>query len=390
MRILALRTRGLALPSIHKSVIRGFRALGSEIVDLPVPGNDRELLSLSRRARSGFDAVFTLDMGGNFYFISCLKELQLSLKIPWIIWFVDDPEGYRFPSACDPDLTVGFCWDLSISRELSPVCSHMGIPLYHMPLAADPEIFFPWGENPLQFPGGVFVGSSARRNEFLEQAGATPGFMEELESVRFIPGSEQSPPRELAWAYLSEKTGQNRQSIQNDPLCRLWVHTAVYFAGIRKKRELVSRLIGPDGGVFGDSGWRKWVGELYRGRVSYGEDLREVYTRSAFLLDIRPPQARTGLTQRIFDGGACGRPVLAEYSPELEIIFRPEDEFLYYRGIEEALEMKRRFIRDPRDAFRKAAKSRRRILAEHTYRHRAGEILRMVSSWRRAGPKCPE
>ena len=54
-------------------------------------------------------------------------------------------------------------------------------------------------------------------------------------------------------------------------------------------------------------------------------------------MDICPPQARSGLTQRVFDAGACGRPVLAEYSPELEIIFKPEDEFLSYPREGEAL-----------------------------------------------------
>ena len=382
MRILALKTEGLVLPSIHESTVRAFQSLGIEVVDLPVPRNEEEFLSLPRRAGGGFDAVFTLDMGRDFYFISHLKELQSSFRIPWIIWFVDDPEGYCFPSACDPGRTLAFCWDSGIVRELSPACYQIGIPLYHLPLAADPEIFFPERENrgSLRFPGGVFVGSTARRNEFLNEAGTTSGFMEEFDSFReLVSRTGQSPPRALAWTYLREKTGRNLQTIQTDPLCRLWVHTAMYFLGIRKRRELVCHLIGPNGGVFGDSGWKSWAGELYRGTVRYGGDLRRVYNQSAFVLDICQPQARSGLTQRVFDAGACGRPVLAEYSPELEIIFKPEDEFLSFRGKDEAAEMKRQFVRHPQEAFARAAKFRKRILAEHAYRHRAEQMLRLFS-----------
>jgi spore maturation protein CgeB len=382
MRILALKTEGLVLPSIHESTVWAFQSLGIEVVDLPVPRNEEEYLSLTRRAGGGFDAVFTLDMGRDFYFISNLKDLQSSFRIPWIIWFVDDPEGYRFPSACDPGRTLAFCWDSGIVRELSPGCSRIGIPLHHLPLAADPGIFFPERENrgSLRFPGGVFVGSTAGRNEFLSEAGTTSGFMEEFDSFReLVSRTGQSPPQALAWTYLREKTGRNLQTIQTDPLCRLWVHTAMYFLGTRKRRELVCHLIGPNGGVFGDSGWKSWAGELYRGKVTYGENLRGVYNQSAFVLEIRPPQAWSGLTQRVFDAGACGRPVLAEYSPELEIIFKPEDEFLSFRGEEEAVEMKRQFVRHPREASARAAKLRKRVLAEHTYRHRAEQMLRLFS-----------
>ncbi|MCX5919545.1 MAG: glycosyltransferase [Deltaproteobacteria bacterium] len=166
--------------------------------------------------------------------------------------------------------------------------------------------------------------------------------------------------------------------MRQDPLVRLWVHAVVYALGIRKRRELVSRIIGEGGGVYGDRGWHEIRGDLYRGEVAYGDDLRRLYNASGFVLDIRQPQARTGLTQRMFDASACGRPVLAEFSREMESLFVPEKEVLTFHTLEEAQEKKEIMIRDPRKVIEMGSRAREKVLALHTYRHRAGQILKAL------------
>ena len=381
MRILALKTSGLVLPSIHASMVRAFQSLGIEILDLPIPNGLAELQSLQSLARQGYQAIFSIDLGGDHKFISCLKDLQRSIRIPWIIWFVDDPEGYGFPAACAPEWTMAFCWDREISKRMSFDPSGKGIPVFHLPLAADPEIFFSEKiESAPLFPGGVFVGSTCRANGLLrEVARTTPGFFEDLEVLwGFYRKDLKRSPQELAWMGIREKTGQKLGLMQADPLCRLWVQAAVHMLGKRKRSDLVSRLIGPRGGVFGNSDWRAIVGEIYQGPVSYGGDLRKVYNGSAFVLDTRQPQARTGLTQRIFDAGACGRPVLAEYSPEIDLLFEPGDEILSFHSLEHALELKNESLGWGVEANKGAAKIRERVLSRHTYRHRASQILQAL------------
>jgi spore maturation protein CgeB len=123
------------------------------------------------------------------------------------------------------------------------------------------------------------------------------------------------------------------------------------------------------------------VGDLYQGQIAYGEELRKVYNDSAFILDIRQPQARTGLTQRIFDASACARPVLVEYSPELELFFEPEDELFYFMNPEQALDLKSRYFHNCRGGNIKAEKARRNILSRHTYRHRAAQVLKALRQY---------
>ena len=138
--------------------------------------------------------------------------------------------------------------------------------------------------------------------------------------------------------------------------------------------EAVSRLLN-GGRVFGDEGWREFLPNHYRGRIGYGEELRAVYNRSSFVLDVRQPQARTGLTQRVFDAGCCGVPVLTEWTPELEVLFDPERELFSYRTIEEGTRKREELLHPGFAGRRKAEEARRRVLREHTYFHRVRRIL---------------
>jgi spore maturation protein CgeB len=387
MRILALRANGLVLPFIHASLVKAFQSLNVEVLDIPVPNSLDDFRSFLKTARKGFQAIFTLDLGGDHTFIKNIKGLQISLRIPWIIWFVDDPSGYGFPGACEPDWTIPFCWDREIVQENF---SWRGMTMMPLPLAADPSIFFP--EEPEEtdscrlYPGGVFAGSTAHPNEILERvARTTPEFREDAAAIweTYRKDFRQSL-HTLVWTRLTQKTNQPIDLIRLDSLCRLWVQACVYEVGIRKRREVVCGVLNPGGGVFGDEGWRNVVGEsLYRGWIAYGGALRKVYNGSTFILDVRQPQARTGLTQRIFDASACGIPVLAEWSPELELLFDPGDEPLGFYNPEGAMGMRELCLRDPRGARKRGEKARERVLAHHTYRNRAVRILQALEEFRR-------
>jgi len=383
MRILAMMAEGFVLPHIHASMVRAFRSLGVEVLDLPIPRNEVQLRSFVEVCQKGFEAVFILDLGADPFFMLNMKHLQISTRIHWIIWFVDDPEGYDFPEVCEPDWTLAFCWDREIAQRNF---SWKGKTMEHLPLATDPGVFFAEQiDSDFFYPDGVFVGFTAHPNEVLDAvARTTPAFLEDAEYVweAYCRDFRQSL-HDLSWIRLARKTGQPLNFMQADPLCRLWVQACVYKVGIKKRQEVVSGVLRPAGCVFGDDGWVEALGEgLYRGWVPYGDELRKVYSSSAFVLDVRQPQGRTGLTQRIFDASACGSPVLTEWSPELETLFDAGDEVLCFHNLEEAVEKKGRFLTDPKAARKLGEKAMLRVLAHHTYRHRAARILQALRQFR--------
>jgi len=257
--------------------------------------------------------------------------------------------------------------------------------MVHLPLATDPAIFFPQQTvSPCLYPGGVFVGSTAHLNGILDTvAWTTPKFWEDVEVIwqAYRPDFRQSL-RDLVWKRLSQKTNLTIDSIRSDPLGRLWVQACVYKVGTRKRQEVVSGVLRSGGGVFGDEGWRDFVGPgLYRGRIAYGDELREIYNGSSFILDVRQPQARSGLTQRIFDAGACEGPVLTEWSAELQTLFDPGEELLCFHNLDEAIEMRERYLHDPNGARKRGRKAGQRVLAHHTYRDRAARILQVLQQF---------
>jgi spore maturation protein CgeB len=384
MIILALKPEGFVIPHIHSSMVRAFRSLGNEVIELPFPGAKEDLKKLKSFSSRGNQAIFSIDLPLHLPSRHHIRDMQETLRTPWIIWFVDDPEGYGFPDCCDPARTIVFCWDREIAKTISTDGSWKGIGPLHLPLAADPEIFYPWkGDVPHRFPGGVFVGSTAHANPMLDAAILnSPGFLPDISALwDMLKPDLGKIPGNLVRDFLRKKTGDETGALLDSSLARLWIHAAVYALGKTTRKEIVSAVIGQGGGVFGDRGWERTMGNLCRGQVPYGESLRRVYNHSAFVLDIRQPQARTGLTQRIFDAGACGRPVLTEFSPELDTLFDSQRECLVYRTLQEAQERKAFILSTPGAGQNIGERARNKVLALHTYRHRAEQVLQALQDF---------
>jgi hypothetical protein len=379
-RILSLKPKGIVLPYIHSSIVRAFRGLDIEVTEVPAPDDPGNLISFLYSQNSRFDAGFALDMGAGLGFIQNLREIQATFQIPWIIWFVDDPEGYGFPGSLDPERSLVFCWDREIARAMSLNRNWNGRAVEHLPLAADPRIFYP---EPLQagFPRekGIFAGSTRHRNIFLESAAAsTPGFEEKEKELWGIYSRDLAQPLyDLLWGYLAAERKMPADQIRQEPLAKIWVHVLAFALGRRKRVEAVSRLL-DRGAVFGDEGWRKFLPGNYRGRIQYGGELRSAYARSHFVLDVRQPQARTGLTQRVFDAGSCGIPELTEWTPELEALFDAPEGIRSFRTIEEGIAKRDELLADERAARKRAERLRAEILVRHTYAHRIRRILKVL------------
>jgi spore maturation protein CgeB len=249
----------------------------------------------------------------------------------------------------------------------------------YLPLGTDPSIFCPSeGDRPLSFPGGVFVGSTAHPNRLFDEiAGTTPGFKDDAAKVweEYLPDLRQRLP-DLVWRHLSKRAGRESASLRRDPLGLLWTRALIHQVGIKKRCACVSGLIAAGGAVFGDERWRKILApNIYGGAAVYGAAVRELYCRSSFVLDVRQPQSRTGLTQRIFDAGACGAPVLAEWSPEIDLLFDGEIEIFSFDHLDGAQIMKEHILKDAQGARKKAIRTQEAVLSRHTYLHRAREIL---------------
>jgi spore maturation protein CgeB len=78
---------------------------------------------------------------------------------------------------------------------------------------------------------------------------------------------------------------------------------------------------------------------------------------------------------RVFELAALGRPQLSDAKADITRHFREGSEIVLYRTLRELDGLARELLADPERRAALGAAARRRVLAEHTWRHRMEELL---------------
>jgi hypothetical protein len=85
------------------------------------------------------------------------------------------------------------------------------------------------------------------------------------------------------------------------------------------------------------------------------------------------------LNMRTFEAPACGAALLSDDRAELPLMLEPEREVMVYTGIEDLRETLMRARQDTAWVNAIAAAGHRRVLQEHTYRHRMEKVLEVIA-----------
>ena len=109
------------------------------------------------------------------------------------------------------------------------------------------------------------------------------------------------------------------------------------------------------------------------------EDLPIVYASAGVVLNDHWTTIREYgfVSNRIFDVLACGTPVISDHLPDITDLFG--DAVATYRRTEELAALVRDVLDAPQPARARAEAGRARILAAHTFDHRAGAIADAIS-----------
>lgn len=112
-----------------------------------------------------------------------------------------------------------------------------------------------------------------------------------------------------------------------------------------------------------------------RPEVNYYDELPQVYGAAAINFNATSLQMKAAVNQRIFDAPAAGGFVLTDFREQLAELFQLEEEVAYFREPGEIPELARFYLKHPQIREKMTGKARRRVLAEHTYRHRVTVML---------------
>jgi spore maturation protein CgeB len=151
---------------------------------------------------------------------------------------------------------------------------------------------------------------------------------------------------------------------------------AVTFVGTRDlERAAAAAVLQP-------LGFRAW-GPGWNGRPVYGDDYRAALSGGTLGLNVHknfadpPPHEGygTGANMRVFELAALGRPQLSDAKADITRHLREGTEIVLYRTLRELDGLARELLADPARQAGLGAAARRRVLAEHTWRHRVDELL---------------
>jgi hypothetical protein len=113
----------------------------------------------------------------------------------------------------------------------------------------------------------------------------------------------------------------------------------------------------------------------FQGEV-WGADMYQVLRRSRITLNSHIDLAgQEAGNMRLFEATGVGTFLLTDFKDNLHTLFAPDREVATWRSIEECVEHVKHYLRDDDGRAEIARAGQVRTMAQHTYRHRAAEIL---------------
>lgn len=306
------------------------------------------------------------------------------LKIPYASLFFDDP-FISFP-IYSKYYSSPFYHMFVFDRVYVDRLRELGFKrVYPLQIGTDPAIFkkMELSEDDLRrYQSDVsFVGHIFMEDGFKEERGSWGPLLNNIvdQAVRIklqrmsipIPVilnevRKALPQKEREWfdGFLNERSSSYF-------LCQIYKECdSLHRKRIIEGLDIMVDLWGVDEGIFQNARIHGWI--------DYGHDLAKLYNATRINLDITTTQSITSPTQRIFDVSACGGFILTDYHKALNEFFKPGDEIIYYKDIEDLRRLVHYYLDHPDEREEIAARAHKRTLMEHTYRHRMAQLIEMV------------
>ena len=305
-----------------------------------------------------------------------LASLLDQFDVPLASWFVDNPHlilgSYENLHGARNAI---FTWDVDNIESLKA----LGFAnVFHLPLGADPSRLVPhrtepvpeW-QAPISFVGNSMLTKTLKR---LEASMPSPRLIEAGIMVAKAFGETDEPCAgrfmvrefpELRADFEGLETAVRKQAFET---FITWQSTLMY------RLDCVLRILDFDPLIVGDPGWKKLLkgreGWRYHSELSYYDDLPDFYPLSDINFNCTSQQMKGAVNQRVFDVPCVGAFLLTDYRRQLEELFEPGREVIYYNHPDEIPGLVEIYLNEPEKRQRISEAARKRVLAEHTYDHR--------------------
>lgn len=133
-------------------------------------------------------------------------------------------------------------------------------------------------------------------------------------------------------------------------------------------------------GLYG-KGWKRW-GLIPRSKQVNGvEHVKALNTGRAYISFSKTVAGYVNVKVGLFEAVACGAAVFTEEFPEMEKYFEYGTEIVGYRSLEELVHKLKDYLVHPSKLNTLAENARARLLRDHTWAKRWGQVLGDVEEW---------
>ena len=300
-----------------------------------------------------------------------LARFFADLKVPHATWFVDDPRTILMGRTdFASDYAVAITWEATYSDYLSQ-CGFAAVKT--LPLALDESVFLiPSGSEPFHPPAFVAHSMVDYAEREWEAVRARPALLDAV-NLAFAEGRVN---RACFGAGVEAVLGAVASEFDAEDLRR--TELVFFIEGTRRLRRDLVETLAPEGlMVRGDEAWQA-IASQWGPELSYTGELAPFYRDCVVNLNSTSIQMATAVNQRVFDCPGAGGFLLTDDQTSLSELFDVESEVAVYNTLEEAGEQLRWFKERPEARNEIASRARKRILGEHTYRHRLEEMVTVL------------
>ena len=400
-RIVTAISPGLAAPYITLDFAHAFEKLGHTVMSTDfrmVCDHDgdtqaRFLLGFAERVREFkphfaffYDAAGLFDFpGGNPGGAPCMFE---ALGIPYVSLFFDSPLLTMYVNSimkCMKSPLYTVCiWD---HYYLNKFTERFGKEAHYLPLATNTDVFRPLAAPPELEADVTFIGSIADSDDFnaARRENQWPDWLSRL--ANFVVEQKQKRPELLfddildtcAHGLPADMRGAYERFRDTDEhsafVCSMYDQL-----GHHARMNAMRALPACRAHVHGGEGWRRLQhpGLDILPHSGYHTQTPLVYNAARINLNVTSAQLVTAVNQRVFDVPACGAFLLTDHRGDLPYLFTPDEEVVIYSDIADLRKKVRHYLTNDDERLAIAQRGYERVLKEHTYEHRAREVIRLL------------
>ena len=379
----------------HEDMTDAFLSLGHTIDSFPFAEKDsnEELMyaKLEQAIKvSAPDCVFSI------YYFPVIAKACFSLGIPYLSWTYDSPYVRFYHYSLSYPTNYVFVFDSAVFSEF--YCG--GIKnVYYLPMAANVERLKKLNDfasfnntdlanqHPISFVGSLYTESKHNFFDRMENISEyTKGFLnglmdaqKEIYGDNFVQRILENHPDIIKEMISAYDLGKNPDGIETDAYmyAQYMINRKITSIERTEQLSLLGEKYGLDLYTFNKD--LKVDGCTNHGPVDYFDGAPYVFKQSKINLNISLRSIINGIPLRCFEIMGSGGFLLTNFQSDFLNHFVPEEDFVYYESNKDLLDKTEYYLKNENERKEIALNGLKKIEAEHTYVHRAQEILSYIS-----------